>query len=625
MAKRTVGKLNVQMTADSARLKRGLQAARGDVRKFSGDATSTVKRMGQGIAVGVGAAVGLAAVNAFKRSIAAVKRVLSSELANLDEIGKFSDRLGITTENLAALQLQAGLAGVSTRELNVSMRTMLRNIGDASQGIGEAATTLRDLGLNAEGLSRLETGDQFRVIAGQIAKLPTAAARAAAAYRIFGRSGVQLISTLKDGVKGVDAARARSLQLGAAVSREQASRVELLNDSVLELKTAWVGMARQLISNTAPAFTAIVRAMTDASTTSSGLGRAVSSMGETFVKTVRTMLNGASLLRKSLGGLQQFTTKALQKMAEGLSKINPSSEESKMWRIFGEELSNTANELERANRNQLLGDRLASEMAIIAEESRKIASEWGITNRNATMAAESLGDASDAIEKIAATRAADKVAAMRSAADGLFNATRTPAEAFIQRLKTIRDLAREGALGIQLQHRATAQLAKEIAGSDSAKDIIALLKSRKDIFAFDIEKAMKQSAITDKMGKLKDSAAAILEKIKTPMERLREEYNKLRELFKAGLISRDQARRAFEMFREELMPKAEAVTAAAGVAASRVEMGALGVGGAAGRSQDKVERNTADEVKESKKQTRLQEEANAMARAAAGGNVVVQF
>ena len=625
MAKRTVGKLNVQMTADSARLKRGLKSARGDVRKFATDSTSTVKRMGQGLAVGVGAAVGFAAVNAFKRSIAAVRRVLASELANLDEIGKFSDRLGITTENLAALQLQAGLAGVSTRELNVSMRAMLRNVGDAANGVGTAVNTLRDLGLSAEGLARLETGEQFRVMADRISKLPTAAARASAAYRVFGRAGVQLLSTLKDGVKGVDAARARSLQLGASVSREQASRVELLNDSVLELKMAWVGMTRQLLARTAPAFTAIVRAMTDASDTSSGLGVAVSSLGTTFVKTVKTMLNAASLLKKTLGGVQRFATKALQKMAEGLSKINPSSEESKMWKVFGEELSKTADELERANRQQLLGDRFADEMAVIAEESRKVASQWGITNRNAAMAAEALGDSSDAIEKIAATRAAEKVVAMRTAADGLFNATRTPAEAFIQRLKTIRDLSREGALNIQLQHRATAQLAKEIAGSDSAKDIIALLKSRKDIFAFDIEKAMKQSAIADKMSKLKDSAAAILEKIKTPMERLREEYNKLRELFKAGLISRDQARRAFEMFREELMPKAEAVTSAAGVAASRVELGALGVGGAAGRRQDKVERNTADEVKESKKQTRLQEEANAMARAGMGGNVTVTF
>lgn len=572
------------------------------------------------IGLAVGVAAGVAAALAFRRAIASVKQEFKQQLAEIDEIGKFSDRLGIMTESLSALQLQAGLAGVSTKELNTSLRTMLRNIGDAASGTGEAVTTLRELGLSAESLSRLDTGEQFRVIAERISNVNTASGRASAAFRIFGRSGVNMLSALKDGAAGVDAARKRSVELGNSLTRSEAARIEMLNDSVLELKTAWVGLSRQFLIRVAPAFTAIVRAMTESSATSSALGRSVASLGKTFVTSVQVMLDSASLLKRALNGLQFFTTKALQKIAEGLSKINPSSAESQGWKILGEELRTTADDLVESLDQKLLGQKMVADMNAIIEEAKKIGSSWNLSGRQVEVAADRMESSVDAVnaslrtDKIAEFTSA--IAEMKSAAVSLFEATRNPAEQFMTRLQRIEELSSAGAIDFDTRRRALDQLAEDAASSDdraAVERFAQALRGKNDIFFFTLQKAVKAfNAEADKLerssrlDKMKDAAAAIFEKTRTPMERLRAEYEKLRELFGAGLISRETANRALQQARESLMPEERPTGMSATSENISLSRSALDVRG--GRNVDAQERRDTrrnrllEEIAESVKQ-----------------------
>ena len=125
---------------------------------------------------------------------------------------------------------------------------------------------------------------------------------------------------------------------------------------------------------------------------------------------------------------------------------------------------------------------------------------------------------------------------------------------------------------------------------------------------------------------MKGRAARIFEATRTPAERFAAQLKEIKELASTGFLDTDTARRAIAQlnreqqvrFMQQPMPD---------MSPSRVSFAALGAEAAAGRGQDRLEKNTADEVKESRKQTTLQRKANEMfGRALQRGQIkTVQF
>ena len=111
------------------------------------------------------------------------------EFTRIDLLAKTGDKLGITTEGLATIQLAGKLAGIELEQMNKTLEIMLKNLGDAEFGRGEAIEFLKAMNLEAKTLTRLPVVRQLETILKAIAKFDTRAGRVAALRDTLGRRG----------------------------------------------------------------------------------------------------------------------------------------------------------------------------------------------------------------------------------------------------------------------------------------------------------------------------------------------------------------------------------------------------------------------------------------------------
>ena len=234
----SVGTVAVNLVARTSVFDRKMNSSRKRVAHFASGASKL-----KGVLVGLGAAAGAASLGA----------LVKSSMQNIDAVGKLSDRIGETTENLAALGHAAEIAGTSKENLTKSLEMMIRRLGEAQQGLGQARYALDSMGLSLDGLVESTPAESFEKISKAIMQLPTATERAAAANNMFGRSGKDLLNLMEqvanEGIAGV---REEAERLGITFSRLDAAKIEAANDSVTRLKNAFGGVVNRLAIELSP-------------------------------------------------------------------------------------------------------------------------------------------------------------------------------------------------------------------------------------------------------------------------------------------------------------------------------------------------------------------------------------
>lgn len=255
----TIARLAVILSTKTAGFTSGLKRAGNSLRKFAAPLAGVIKRVAQFTAV---IAVG---------AVAALAALTKAAFTSIDALAKTADVIGISTEALAGFQLQAELTGVATGKIEKSLEKMVKNIGQASTGFGEAARTFQNLGIEAAALAQMKTEDQFILIAEEISQLSTHAERAAAAYEIFGRAGIALLPILSQGAEGIRKAREEAIKFGTAVSRVDAAKIEAANDAITRLKFLLKGIGAILADTLAPVVENIAKDFVSFATSGEGI------------------------------------------------------------------------------------------------------------------------------------------------------------------------------------------------------------------------------------------------------------------------------------------------------------------------------------------------------------------
>src|SRR6185295_15213957 len=78
-----------------------------------------------------------------------------------DELAKASTRTGIGVEELSRLKYAADQSGTSLEGLEKGIKKLSQNLVTANTGGKEMADTFKELGLNAEELTKLKPDEQF--------------------------------------------------------------------------------------------------------------------------------------------------------------------------------------------------------------------------------------------------------------------------------------------------------------------------------------------------------------------------------------------------------------------------------------------------------------------------------
>ena len=228
-----VGQLVVDMRADTAALVGDLGKAERAMGKTAGKFDLSLK----GIQTGVGqvgrafASLGISIAAIGVGSLALKFRELVDTAGGL---GELAQQLGVTTDTLQSLQYAAVQAGVESSELETSLSTLTRTIGDAAAGQKSATDAFAQAGItfsNYNGSARA-TEDVLRDVAERIRSAGTEAERASIAQDLLGRSGQRLIPILMGGSSGLDELARAAREAGVMLSAEAIATADEASDAM---------------------------------------------------------------------------------------------------------------------------------------------------------------------------------------------------------------------------------------------------------------------------------------------------------------------------------------------------------------------------------------------------------
>jgi len=293
-----IGKVSAIFTASSSGLTAGVSRASSSLKSLGNDvaglrsgmrllnAISGAQLFGQIASSAIGAARSLVGMGQAQANV-------------IDDTSKLSARLGMTYGELAGLSHAGDLAGVSMETIGKAATKADIAFVKAAQGSGVAQAGFAAIGLSLADLQGKSSAERFSAITDAIAGLPTEAERAAAAVKLFGKSGAELLPLFAGGAGSIQEATDEAQRFGMALTNAQGQDVEAMNDSFSKVSAAIGGIVKQVTAYLAPSITGIATTFTNfvGSMGGANIGQAI---GEGILAAARYMAGVGDFI---IGGL----------------------------------------------------------------------------------------------------------------------------------------------------------------------------------------------------------------------------------------------------------------------------------------------------------------------------------
>jgi hypothetical protein len=293
-----IGKVSAIFTASSSGLAAGVSKASSSLKGLQKDVAGL--RSGMQLLNAISGAQLLGSVASTAMSYArSLVNVGQAQAEVIDSTSKMSARLGMTYGELAGLAHAGDLAGVSMDTIGAAATKADIAFVKAAQGSKTAQAGFAAIGLELSDLQGLSSAERFSEIADAIAGLPTEAERAAAAVRLFGRAGAELLPLFAGGAGSIQEATDEARRFGMALTGAQGRDVEAMNDSFSKVSAAVGGIVKQVTAYLAPSITSIATTFTDfvGSMGGANIGQAI---GEGILAAARYMAGVGDFI---IGGL----------------------------------------------------------------------------------------------------------------------------------------------------------------------------------------------------------------------------------------------------------------------------------------------------------------------------------
>jgi hypothetical protein len=184
----------------------------------------------------------------------------SSTLEAVDAAGKLASRVGMTTEQLTALQYAADLSDVSAESLGGALEKLSRYM--ATAGGGEAEKSLSKLGLSLKQLQGMDTMSAFMAISDGLSRISDAGERAALIAQIFGKGASEMGNLLNAGSAEIRNAMMEAQAFGQTFTDSQAAMANSINDNLTRVSKAFNGALAQALLTVTPLLESFLNAVT---------------------------------------------------------------------------------------------------------------------------------------------------------------------------------------------------------------------------------------------------------------------------------------------------------------------------------------------------------------------------
>jgi len=208
--------LNVILSARDKEFQRKMRDAERRVQRFQKKSTASLSQASKGFDLVSAAARRVLPALAAGVVIGQLQRIT----AEMDEIGKKADQIGVTTDALQELRFVAEGAGVSQEKFTSSLERFSKRLGEAEMGTGAAKNALEELNLEASDLTAMSLDDALGVIADKMQQIESPTERAALAAALFGREGVAMVNMLREGSDALDGMRQSARDAGAVIDED---------------------------------------------------------------------------------------------------------------------------------------------------------------------------------------------------------------------------------------------------------------------------------------------------------------------------------------------------------------------------------------------------------------------
>lgn len=243
--------LGFNISASATGMAQGVNAAAVQLEKLGYAAKKTASDVG----VLKTLSIGRAFVDGIRTIASTFSNYSSGVLEATESTSNLARELGISYNELTAIQLAAQLSGASAEELGKAFTKAQVLITKAANGGKEAAQALASIGLSAGDFQGLTSSEQFTLLANAINAITDPAQRAAAAVAIFGRSGAQLLPVFRELGDNLATSQALLNQFNGGVSQEQVNQVNAIGDAFDQVTAAINIVATQALAALAPQLT----------------------------------------------------------------------------------------------------------------------------------------------------------------------------------------------------------------------------------------------------------------------------------------------------------------------------------------------------------------------------------
>jgi hypothetical protein len=287
MASGRIGALHVALGMDAAEFHTGVKGAISAVGRLDASLTSKIRNsLIQFELLKAGARA------AFDATIGAI----SQAIRTADDMGKLSQSLGISTEQLSRLQHAAALSGVDVAEFRTGIVQLIKSMDESKDPMSEGGRVFAALGINVrDAAGRMRDADVvLSEVAAKFAGYTDGANKTAIAVALFGKAGDKLIPMLNAGAKGLRDIGAEADAFGITLNDRTAKAAEQFNDTLHRVNETKRGFVMQLTARLLPALNAYAEQMLAASMANNNMQSTTSALAGAAEFLAR-MLSGAVL------------------------------------------------------------------------------------------------------------------------------------------------------------------------------------------------------------------------------------------------------------------------------------------------------------------------------------------
>ena len=263
--------------------------------------------------------LGTQVINAVINGLKDLSRALVNsipEVAKLgDEIGKSSQKLGLSTDTYQKLSYAMERSGTSIDTVSKGMQNITKSLANTQNGVKGASDNFDKLGVslkNADG-SMKSAEKVLTDTIGALANMKDETQRNALSNSIFGKSYQELLPLLNSGADGIEALMKEAEDYGMVMSNDAVKSSEAFLDSLTKLKGTMSGLKNNLVAQFLPSVTTIMNGFSDLVKGSDGakdtIKKGVQELGETIKqmlpKIIEVVKGIGSVVKELMGSLLQ--------------------------------------------------------------------------------------------------------------------------------------------------------------------------------------------------------------------------------------------------------------------------------------------------------------------------------